>query len=210
MAFGPHLLLAALEGLVTSAVLALTALGLSLVFEGASWTIAFRNFRGTVRGRGYWRAIRESRDPAQFIVLMEDSAAVLGILIALGATWAATTLGEPHFDGAASVLIGLLLAAVSVGLARQSKDLLIGERADASLRATAFSLAQSTPGIVCPNSLVSVQLAPDQCRNKSLHKMAKAVVMIARKTVMVADPVKQRHFGIGIMRPYQQNDGMRQ
>jgi len=137
-------------------------LGLSLIFEGSSWTVAYRNFRSSIDKRGYWSALRESRDPPQTVVLLEDSAAVAGIFIAFVGTWLATTFEQPQFDGLASILIGILLAAVSVGLARQSKNLLIGERADDELRKTVFELAQATPGVVCPNNLITVQLAPDQ------------------------------------------------
>ena len=137
-------------------------LGLSLLFEGSSWTIAYRNFRGNIARRGFWRAIRESRDPPQTMVLMEDSAAITGICIALLGTLLATRSGLEYFDGVASIGIGIVLAGVSIGLARQSKNLLIGERADETLRKTVFELARTTPGVVCPNNLITVQLAPDQ------------------------------------------------
>jgi cation diffusion facilitator family transporter len=137
-------------------------LGLSLIFEGSSWTVAYRNFRSNIDERGYWSALRESRDPSQTLVLLEDSAAVAGIFIALVGTWLATAFEQPQFDGLASILIGIVLAAVSVGLARQAKNLLIGERADDDLRKTVFELARATPGVVCPNNLITVQLAPDQ------------------------------------------------
>src|SRR5215208_5416535 len=105
-------------------------LTLSFIFEGSTWTVAYRNFRSNIDERGYWSALRESRDPSQTLVLLEDSAAVTGICIALVGTWLATTFKQPQFDGLASILIGIVLAVVSVGLARQSKNLLIGERAD--------------------------------------------------------------------------------
>ena len=142
--------------------LSYVVLGLSLIFESGSWTIAYRNFRSKIDERGYWFAVRESRDPSQTVVLLEDSAAIVGILLALTGTWASTSLGQPKFDALASIAIGILLALVAVGLARQSKNLLIGERADDHLRETVFRLAQATPGVVCPNTLITVQLAPDQ------------------------------------------------
>ena len=137
-------------------------LGLSLIFEGSSWTVAYRNFRSSIDERGYWSALRKSRDPSQTLVLLEDSAAVAGIFIALVGTWLATALDQPKFDGLASILIGIVLAAVSIGLARQSKNLLIGERADDDLRKTVFQLAEATRGVMCPNNLITVQVAPDQ------------------------------------------------
>ncbi len=137
-------------------------LGLSALFEGSTLTYAYRNFRANIDGRGFWHAIRESRDPPQTMVLMEDSAAITGICIALLGTWLATSFGLLYFDGVASIGIGIVLAAVSIALARQTKNLLIGEPADEKLRETVFELAQATPGVVCPNNLITVQVAPDQ------------------------------------------------
>jgi cation diffusion facilitator family transporter len=137
-------------------------LGLAFLFEGSSLIVSLRAFR-RVKGQGsYWSAIRESKDPPQFMTLLEDSAALCGILIALAGTIASVHLAEPRFDGLASIGIGLLLAAVAIVLARESKALLIGERADPSLRKAVFQLAESSPGVVCANGLVTVQLAPDQ------------------------------------------------
>ena len=65
-------------------------------------------------------------------------------------------------DGIASIAIGVLLGAVSVLLARESKALLIGERADLKLQEEVFAIARTTAGVVCPNGLMSAQLAPDQ------------------------------------------------
>jgi divalent metal cation (Fe/Co/Zn/Cd) transporter len=96
------------------------------------------------------------------MVLMEDSAAIAGICIAALGTLLATTFGLEYFDGIASIAIGIVLAGVAVGLAGQSKNLLIGERADDKLRNAVFELARTTPGVVCPNNLITVQLAPDQ------------------------------------------------
>jgi cation diffusion facilitator family transporter len=147
---------------IENPIVSYVVLTLSLIFEGSTWTVAYRNFRSNIDERGYWSALRESRDPSQTLVLLEDSAAVTGICIALFGTWLATTFEQPQFDGLASILIGIVLAVVSVGLARQSKNLLIGERADDDLRKAVFGLAQATPGVVCPNNLITVQLAPNQ------------------------------------------------
>ena len=136
--------------------------GLSLIFEGGSWLVAFRGFRSSIGADGYWAAIRRSKDPPQFMVLMEDSAAVAGILIALTGSTAAILTGDPRFDGLASIAIGVLLAGVSVLLARESKALLIGERADKALSAAVCALAEERPGVVRANGLITVQLAPDQ------------------------------------------------
>jgi cation diffusion facilitator family transporter len=147
---------------IESPAVSYVVLAFSLLFEGSTLTYAYRNFRSSIDGRGFWHALRESRDPPQIMVLMEDSAAIAGICIAALGTLLASHFGLEYFDGIASIAIGLVLASVSVGLARQSKELLIGERADEQLRKTVFELAESSPGVVCANNLITVQLAPDQ------------------------------------------------
>jgi cation diffusion facilitator family transporter len=137
-------------------------LGLSLLFEAASWSVAFREFnilRGT---RDYLEAVRESKDPNTFVVLFEDSAALLGLLIALAGTYASEALEAPVFDGVASLAIGFVLAVISVFLARESKGLLIGEAARPALVRAICRLAADQPGIERANGVVSVHLAPDQ------------------------------------------------
>ncbi|MEO8318336.1 MAG: cation diffusion facilitator family transporter, partial [Bradyrhizobium sp.] len=104
-------------------------LGLSFVFESATWWIALREFekqRGTL---SYLEAATRSRDPASYLVLFEDSAALVGIAIAFAGTLAAELSGIREFDGLASIGIGLVLAITALFLARESKSLLIGEPA---------------------------------------------------------------------------------
>src|SRR5689334_20749456 len=137
-------------------------LSLSLLFEGSSWLIALRGFQPSLDGEGYFAAIRKSKDPPQFVVLLEDTAALIGIAIAFVGTWASVHWREPRIDGIASIAISLLLGAVAGLLAHESKALLIGERADPKLQEKVFEIARATAGVVCPNGLLSVQLAPDQ------------------------------------------------
>ncbi|EIL96230.1 cation diffusion facilitator family transporter, partial [Rhodanobacter thiooxydans LCS2] len=92
----------------------------------------------------------------------EDSAALVGIVIGVVGTFAATTLALPAADGIASILIGLLLAVVAALLARESKSLLIGERGDRRLHAAILRIAEEQAPIACVNGLLTVQLAPNQ------------------------------------------------
>lgn len=137
-------------------------LGLSFLFEGASWLVAWRGFakvRGNVR---FWTAFRQSKDPPSFMVLFEDTAALIGILIAATGIFAAQWFDKPVFDGIASIMIGLVLAVVAVLLAVESKSLLIGERATPALVEAICRLAQEQPGVAHANSALTAQLAPDQ------------------------------------------------
>lgn len=139
-------------------------LALAMAFEGSSWAISAKRFRSTsARGRlGFYEAIRRSKDPPSFMVLIEDSAALLGILIAAAGIFAATHFGAPELDGVASILIGLVLAAIAMVLARESKSLLIGESASGELTKSIIDIAAGYPSVLRVNGLLSAQLAPDQ------------------------------------------------
>ncbi|HET7843869.1 MAG TPA: cation diffusion facilitator family transporter [Xanthomonadales bacterium] len=137
-------------------------LGLAFVFEGFSFAVALKQFRGAKGELGYMEAVRRSKDPPSFMVLLEDAAAMLGILIALAATWLADTFEAPVFDAIGSIAIGGVLAAVALVLARESKSLLIGERADRTLTDALLELAAAEPGVAHANGVMTVQMAPNQ------------------------------------------------
>jgi len=137
-------------------------LALALVFEGVSWVISLRQFRAAKGSLRYFEAFRRSKDPVSFMVLFEDSAAIVGVLIAAIGTFLTVQLHQPFFDGAASILIGLLLALVSFLLTEESKSLLIGERADQSLSDSILRIAGSERAVTHANGVLTMQLAPDQ------------------------------------------------
>jgi len=136
--------------------------GLCFLFEGASWLVSLRQFRAAKGPLGYYEAFRRSKNPPSFMVLSEDSAALVGIVIGVAGTFAATTLNMPVADGVASILIGLVLAVVAALLARESKSLLIGERGDRRLNAAILRIAQEQRPVACVNGLLTMQLAPNQ------------------------------------------------
>jgi cation diffusion facilitator family transporter len=146
----------------TSPMVNYIVLGLSFLFEGSSWIFAFRNFSRTRGDVSYWDAIRRSKDPPAFIVLMEDSAALVGILIAAAGIGAAEYFERPVFDGVASIGIGVLLAATAIFLARESKSLLIGEAASPEINSAIRRIAGSDPAVEKVTSLMTVHLAPEE------------------------------------------------
>ncbi|HEX3914722.1 MAG TPA: cation diffusion facilitator family transporter [Steroidobacteraceae bacterium] len=135
-------------------------LGASILFEGGSWFIGMRAFRSTKRNLGWWEAFRQSKDPPAFIVVFEDSAAVLGILAAAAGTTATIFTADTRWDGIASLFIAAILAGVAALLAQESKALLIGERADPSVSDAIIRIAAGMPGVCNANSIVTVQLSP--------------------------------------------------
>ncbi len=136
-------------------------LGLSILFEGGSWFVALRAFNREKGALGYFEAIRESKDPTTFTVLVEDTVALLGLLIALIGIFAAQALDMPELDGAASIGIGLLLAATAFFLARESKNLLIGEAALPKVQQAILLAAQADEDIRHVNGVTTAQLGPN-------------------------------------------------
>jgi divalent metal cation (Fe/Co/Zn/Cd) transporter len=117
-------------------------LGASIVFEAGSWFVAFREFRHQ-RGRlGWLEAVRRSKDPTVFTVLFEDSAALIGLVIALIGIALAEILEMPRFDGIASLGVGVVLAATAAFLAYESQSLLTGEAVHPEVRAEIERIAK--------------------------------------------------------------------
>jgi len=137
-----------------------SVLGTSLVFEGISFYVAWKQFQGSQNGRGIWQSIRESKDPTTFTVLFEDSAAMLGLLAALAGVFLSHQLGNPSFDGIASIVIGLILATVALLLIYESKGLLVGEGMNASELAKLRALANSEPKIKRIDRMVTMHFGP--------------------------------------------------
>jgi cation diffusion facilitator family transporter len=139
---------------------AYVVLGISIAMEGTSWLIALREFNRARGDAGWWRAIRISKDPTTFIVLFEDSAAMFGLVVA-GLGIALTQLtGNPLFDGGASIVIGVALAIVAFTLARESKSLLIGERADPRLGEAVRAAFDGQPEVTRVNDVATLHIAP--------------------------------------------------
>ncbi|MFY8196541.1 cation diffusion facilitator family transporter [Novosphingobium sp. B1] len=136
-------------------------LGVAILLEGGSWTLAVKEFNGARGDMGWWKALRRSKDPASFVVLFEDSAALAGLIIAGAGVWASQQFNDPRIDGMASVVIGVILAGVAVLLAREAKGLLIGESADPSLVETVSKVLDSRAEITSVNHIRTIHTAPD-------------------------------------------------
>ncbi len=145
---------------LTSVYINYIVLGLAIVFEGVAWYIAYREFSRQKGSRSLWRGIRASKDPSIFAVLLEDSAALLGLIIALIGIFLSEYLGIPELDGVASILIGLLLAGIAILLAIETKGLLVGESADPRLVERLHLTAGKSPGVRRINEVLTMHLGP--------------------------------------------------
>jgi cation diffusion facilitator family transporter len=137
-------------------------LGVSIAFEIASWLVAFREFRKQRGSRGWLETIRRSKDPTIFTVLFEDSAALVGLLLALIGVGLADLLDAPVLDGIASLGIALVLAVTAAFLAYESQSLLTGEAMLPEDRAGIERIARAAPGVVGLNQLLTMHFGPQE------------------------------------------------
>ena len=145
-----------------SPLIAYAVLAVSFLLEGWSTLEAFNEFRAAKGALGWFEAIGRSKDPPTFIVLLENGAAMAGIVAAAVGVFLSQLTGNPFFDGAASVVIGIILGFTALLLARESKGLLIGEAADPELVDGLRDLASDQPGVVGVGHVLTVHSAPDQ------------------------------------------------
>lgn len=144
-------------------------LGLAILFELAACSIAYREFRKTMGSRGFLAEIRRSKDPALFTVLFEDSAAILGLLVASLGIYLSDALQMPMLDGLASVGIGVILTATAAMLAYECKGLLTGEAAHPEVVAEITLALAADPGVIVVNELLTLHFgAKDVLLNVSL------------------------------------------
>ena len=138
-------------------------LGVAFIAEGTSWAIALNKLlKRKKAGQGIWDAVRASKNPAVFVVLAEDSAALLGIVVAFLGVLLGHTLSNPYLDGAASIIIGLILATVAAFLSYESRDLLVGESADADVLQAIRRLAEADPAVVGVSRPLTMHFGPEQ------------------------------------------------
>jgi cation diffusion facilitator family transporter len=134
---------------------------IAMLFEGGSWWFGLKAFQAELRGRGIFETIHATKNPANFAVLLEDSAALLGLLIALVGIFLAEKLGEPWLDGASSIAIGVLLCFVSFVMVFESKELLVGEGMEKQTLARLRAIVQAEPAIESVDKLTTMYLGPE-------------------------------------------------
>lgn len=133
----------------------------ALVFESTSWRVAWRHFNRARGDAPLLHRLHASKDPSLFVVLFEDSAAILGVVIALAAVNADKLLDLPVLDGIGSVLIGLLLALTASWLLYETKSLLIGEAARSDIVDETRRAIEALPEAVRANEILTVHLGPN-------------------------------------------------
>ena len=136
-------------------------LAISLVFEGGSWLFALKEFSKTKGRWGYLEAVHREKNPPMFMVLFEDSAATLGLVIAFFGVWLGHKTGNMAYDGWASILIGVILGVTAFWLAYETKSLLIGESALPEVVRGIRALAEAFPEIEHVNEVLTLHMGPE-------------------------------------------------
>jgi cation diffusion facilitator family transporter len=135
-------------------------LGLALFFEGAVWVMALRAFRDCKGTLGWLEAVQLSKDPTVFTVLFEDTAAILGLLVALIGLSLGQLLNLQVLDGVASLIIGLILAGTAAFLAWECQSLLTGEGASPEVQASIHGIVTAEPAVERPNEILTMHFGP--------------------------------------------------
>jgi cation diffusion facilitator family transporter len=138
-------------------------LGVSALFEGYSWNVS-RQALNKLRkpGTSLWQTVHASKDASVFTVFIEDTAALIGLLIAALGIALGHYFNNPYFDPAASVLIGLLLVGAAFTLARETGALLVGESIGPDATRKVREVFEKDPAIQSVTALQTMQLGPDE------------------------------------------------
>jgi cation diffusion facilitator family transporter len=136
-------------------------LGVAAVFEGSSFAVALRQFLKQAGNTPFWKALHRSKDPTTYTVLAEDAAALIGLVVAALGIALSQRFDKPELDGAASLIIGLLLAGVAIALIWESRSLLIGEGIRPETARAIRSIALQQPKVRDVGRVLSMYIGPD-------------------------------------------------
>ena len=146
---------------ITNPTLNYMVLAFAMVFESAAWYIAFKEFRKSKGSVGLITAVRRSKDPTVFTVLFEDTAALLGLLVAVLGIYLSGALNLPILDGVASILIGIILATTAALLAYECKGLLTGESASEAVVSRIKWIIAENATVLHVNEVLTLHLGPN-------------------------------------------------
>ncbi|MGK7952933.1 MAG: cation diffusion facilitator family transporter [Xenococcaceae cyanobacterium] len=162
----------------------------AVVFEGYSWTIALKELVAQKGEENIWQAIRSSKDPTIFTILLEDSAALLGLAIAFFGVFLGHLFNNIYLDGVASIVIGIILVIVAIFLMYESKGLLIGEGANPQMVASLKEIIREDPDVGEVIRVLTLYFGPQEVllnleiqfkTNLSAEKLALAIERLEMK-----------------------------
>ncbi len=137
-------------------------LGIAFALDGTSFITALREFNRQRGTTPFWSAVKGSKDPSTFVVLFEDASDLLGLIVAFLGVFLGHQLNNPLFDGIASIIIGLILTAVSLMLARESRSLLMGESMSQETLERIVTMIEADPAVSAVLESPSMYMAPEE------------------------------------------------
>jgi cation diffusion facilitator family transporter len=137
-------------------------LGIAFLAEGTSWSIAMRKLLSQGQKGNILKIFRESKDPTIFVVVGEDTAALMGILVASLGIFLAHLLNNPYLEGIASILIGLILSMMAIFLASESRGLLTGESADREAIRDIRHIVEADPSVTRLRKPLTMHFGPNE------------------------------------------------
>lgn len=177
-------------------------LGLAVVFESIALIMALKSFNKFKGNKSYYQAIKLSKDPANFAVILEDTAALLGLVVAFAGLYLSHYFNNPIYDAYASIGIGVILALIAVLLATESKGLLIGEGANAEMATSITTLVNADPAVEKAKKPLTMYFGPDEVllaldinfrKDQTSQEVEDAVTRI-EKIIRQTHPVVKRIF----------------
>ncbi|PVV83777.1 cation diffusion facilitator family transporter [Dehalogenimonas alkenigignens] len=136
-------------------------LGIATIIEAWSLSVAIKEFRKVKGKAGGWDYIKSTKDPSTYTVVLEDTAALIGLLFAFLGVFFGHLLDNPYLDGVASIMIGLLLMAVAFILGFETKGLLLGEGVDAQTLADIRKRVESDPAVNKATDILTMYVGPE-------------------------------------------------
>lgn len=180
---------------VTTPYINYIVIGLAMIFEGFAWYFAFKEFTKSKGKWSYLTAVQRAKDPSIFVILFEDSAAMIGLVVAFLGIFLGQITGIVYFDGAASIVIGLILAGTATWLAYETKGLLIGESANESKIEGIRELASSYIVVEHVNEVLTLHMGPEYILvNISLDFDNSATADKVEKTIEQLDSDIKRNY----------------
>ena len=146
---------------ISDPIVAFVVLALAIVMESLSLRTAVRESREQRNGDSWFRFIRRAKAPELPAILLEDMAALVGLLLATAGVALTVITGQEAWDGAGSLAIGVLLACVAAILAVEMKSLLIGESASAEVERAIVTALEAGPEVQCVIHMRTLHLGPE-------------------------------------------------
>lgn len=170
-------------------------LAIAFTLDGFSCITAVREFNRQRGAVSFWSAVKRSKDPSTFVVLFEDVADLLGLIVAFFGVFLARTFNNPYFDGIASIIIGLILAAVAILLARESRSLLMGESADKKVLESVVEIAEKDPLVLKAKAPLSMYMAPEEIVLvlRAVFDKNSSTIGITDAMARIRNTIKQKH-----------------